>query len=156
MIKDGLVIFFLLFGLIACADKAKYTREECIARINIDWGDIPSNSKETTIRAITDAIRKAPDMGFNKIPASSAIQGSAREFIYYQYKSDCENRVENTEKLLSYVRVNITGLPSLEVDAGSFKPGVDTIRSSGPWWKDRETPIGEHVIIDGKEFIEVK
>ncbi|MCU5783434.1 hypothetical protein MA04_02734 [Alcanivorax balearicus MACL04] len=156
MIKSGLIIFFLLFGTIACAEGAKYTREECIVRINIDWGDASLNSKEATIRTITDAIRKAPDMGFNKTPASSAIQGNAREFIYYQYKDDCENRIENTKKLLRYVRDNITDLPPLEVDSGSFRPGVDTIRSSGPWWKDRETPVGERVIIDDKEYIEVE
>ena len=41
-------------------------------------------------------------------------------------------------KKLSYVRANITDLPSLEVDSGSFEPGVDTIRTS-PWWKDRDS-----------------
>lgn len=37
---------------------------------------------ESAISVITDAIRKAPDMSFNQIPASSAIQGNSREFIY--------------------------------------------------------------------------
>lgn len=156
MIKHGLVAFFLLFGSIACTDEGQYARAECIVRINIDWSDTPLNIREAKIRVITNTIRTAPDMGFNKIPASSAIQGDAREFIYYQYKDDCENRIENSEKLLSYVRANITDLPSLEVDSGSFEPGVDTIRSSGPWWKDRENPVGERIIIDGKEYIEVK
>ena len=66
------------------AKKANYTREEGIVRINVDWGDAPSSSKEAAISVITDAIRKAPDMIFNQIPASSAIQGNSREFIYYQ------------------------------------------------------------------------
>lgn len=156
MIKNRLLILLLLLGPTACAEEAKYIREECIVRINIDWSNTPSTNKEDLIGAITDAIRKAPNMGFNKVPASSAIQGSNREFIYYQYKDDCENRLENTEKLLIYISKNVTGLPPLEVDSGQFKPGVDTIRSSGPWWKDRDEPVGKRVIIDGKEYIDVE
>jgi hypothetical protein len=138
MIKNNLILLFLLFslGLAACAKEAKYTREECIVRVNIDWSNTPSDNKENLIRTITDAIRKAPDMGFNKVPANSAIQGDNREFIYYQYKDDCENRLENTKKLLVYIRKNTSGLPPLDVDLGHFKPSVDTIRASGPWWKD--------------------
>lgn len=156
MIRSILVIFSLLFSLVSCAEEAKYTREECIVRINIDWADFSEDRKESMIRAITNAIRTAPDMGFNRIQASSAIQGSAREFIYYQYKYDCERKIINTKKILSYVRDSVEGLPELDVDPRSFKPNVDTIRSSGPWWKDEEKPIGNKVNIDGQEFIEVR
>ncbi len=157
MIKVAwLIISLWLFSLIACAEDVKYTREECIVRINIDWSGMVSDDKESSIRRVTDAIRKAPDMGFNKIPASSAIQGSDRQFIYYQYKNGCDRRIENTEKLLDYVRKNIADLPSMKVDLGHFKPGVHTIRSSGPWWKDREESVGKRVLIDDQEYIKVE
>lgn len=156
------ILFLLSFSwvLSACAEspKPKYTREECIVRVNIEWGDTTANQKESMIRLITGSIRKAPNMGFNKIPASSAIQGSNREFIYYQHEDDCENRISNMERLLSHIRENARAesLPMMRVDPRRFKPGVETIRVSGPNWVDREKPIGNPVIIDGKKYIEVK
>jgi len=134
--KHYLIPLCFIILLTSCYEETKYTREQCIVRINIDWSNTQLNNKEYMIEEITDTIRKAPNMGFNKIPASSAIQGNDREFIYYQYKYDCENRIENTEKLLRYVQENVANLPPMEVDSRNFKPSVGTIRSSGPWWKN--------------------
>lgn len=154
-----LVLCLLLYALTlsACADSAKYSREQCIVRVNIEWAKISSNDKESMVRLITDSIRQAPDMGFNKIPASSTIQGKNREFIYYQHEDDCQNRILNMERLLSYVQesVNNVALPNMSVDPGSFKPGVDTIRLSGPNWKDREKPVGKRITVNGKDYIKV-
>ena len=158
MIKFISLILLFTWTLSACAESPKYSREQCIVRVNIEWADTSPNDKETMIRLITDSIRKAPDMGFNKVPASSAIQGENREFIYYQHEDDCENRISNMEKLLSYVREDNSNLilPVIMVDLGGFKPGVETIRVSGPNWKDREEPVGKRVVIDGKEYIKVE
>ena len=58
--------------------------------------------------------------------------------------------------MLNYIRANNIGLPLLKVDTGSFKPSADTIRSSGPLWKDREIPVGKRIMIDNKEYIEIE
>lgn len=109
--KHFLLNLAIALSLAACSDKPKYSREECIVRVNIDWSSTSSSEKENQIRRITDATRNAPDLGCNEVPASSAIQGESREFIYYQYKHDCENRLENTRQLLRYVQRQTNGLP---------------------------------------------
>lgn len=126
----------MLISQVACSNEPLYSRDDCIARVNIDWSRTFPDDKERMINQIMDAIRKAPDMGFNKTPPSSAVQGDARQFIYYQYEKDCANRLENTEKLLHYVRESLDNHPPLKADSGSYSPGTDTIRVSGPWWKD--------------------
>lgn len=152
----SLIVLFT-WSLSACAEGPKYSREQCIVRMNIEWGNISPNDKEKMIRLITDSIRKASDMGFARDPGGSTIQGENREFIYYQYRDDCENRISNMERLLSRVReATSESLPMMSVDPRSFEPSVDTIRSSGPWWKDREKPVGKRVTIDGKEYIKVE
>lgn len=135
MIKMVFIGLFLVLASCVCAEEARYAPEECIVRVNIHWSNESSIDKESMILVITDGIRKAPDMGFNRIPASSAVQGDEREYIYYQHKYDCDNRWENMEKLLSYIRDNIDDLPQIEVDPGKFSSGTDTIRASGPWWR---------------------
>jgi hypothetical protein len=146
-----LVIFSFLFVLSTCADDApKYTRAECIVRVNIDWSGTPANGKETLINWITDQIGYVPDMGFNRIQPGFSIKGKNRQFIYYQHKYDCENRHQNMTKLLDYVRGRRTelSLPQMEVDSGSFQPGPETMRSSGPWWVDHEKPGINGVRVD--------
>lgn len=157
MMKFISLILLFIWSLSACAESSKYSRAQCIVRMNIEWGDISPNDKEEMIRLIADSIRKASDMGFGSDPGGSTIQGESREFIYYQYRDDCENRISNMEQLLSHVREAASeSLPTMSVDPRSFEPGVDTIRSSGSWWKDREEPIGKRVVIDGKEYIKVE
>ena len=83
-------------------------------------------------------------MGFNEIPPSSAVQGDKDQFLFFQYNRDCENRVSNTEKLLEYVHRTVQGSPDMEVDKGTFQPGVDTIRVSGKSWIDSDpSPFGD-------------
>lgn len=158
MIKTlAMWVLTLTLSVSACGDLPKYKRSDCIVRINIEWrNDINEEAKEHTIRSITDVIRTAPDLGFNRSPPSSAIQGNERQFIYYQFKDDCENRLENARLLLSHVRRMLENPPPLEVDSRSFLPGLDTIRSSGPWWIDQEEPMGRKVEIDGEEKLIVE
>ena len=132
-------VLFVTVSVSACADLPRYKRSDCIVRINVEWpSGMNEETKEDSIRSIADAVRKAPDLGFNRIQPSSAIQGDKRQFVYYQFKDDCEHRIENAETLLSHVRRELGNQPSLTVDPGSFEPGVDTIRSSGPWWLNQE------------------
>lgn len=153
-----LLLFTSLWMLFACVNEPKYTRDQCIVRVNIEWKEISADEKERMIRLIANTIKKASDMGIAKDPGGSAIKGENRQFIYYQYRDDCENRISNMEQMLSHVREMISepSLPSMFVDPGSFEPGVDTIRSSGSWWKDGEKPVAKRVIIDGKEYLKVE
>ena len=158
MIKLFLLGIILLFGMQACADSPQYTREQCIVRVNIDWREISPDEKESSIRLITKLINEAPLMGYGVDPGGSTIQGENREFIFYQYRSDCEARHSNMERTLTYVRANanLDALPLLSVDPRKFKPGVNTIRSSGKWWSDQDKPAGKRVVIDGKEYMKVE
>jgi hypothetical protein len=136
MIKINLIFLLIIFSSFSCAEKTKYTREECIVRVNINWEGVPLGDKESLIKSLMDTVKSAPDMGFNKTPASSAVQGEDREFIYYQHKYDCENRIINMENLIKYSSKHIAGLPTVEVDRGNFLPGPYTIRVKGPSWVD--------------------
>ncbi|EKE81447.1 hypothetical protein [Idiomarina xiamenensis] len=135
MFRFTLFLFFLI-GLNSCGTDARYTRSECIVRVNIDWTGTPLGKKEELIESITKAIRNAPNMGSNKVPMDFTIQGQSREYIYYQYSTDCENRFENTEALLEFARERVKSPPYLSVDKNNYEPGSDTIRVSGPSWID--------------------
>ena len=129
--------------LAACANEPQYYRTECIVRVNIDWSTT-NGDKRQLINQISDAFAKAPKMGFNEIPPSSAVQGDMHQFLFFQHKRDCENRVSNTEELLKYVHRTVQGSPHMEVDKGMFQPGVNTIRVSGKWWIDSDpSPFGD-------------
>ncbi|MCE2391696.1 MAG: hypothetical protein J4G09_09475 [Proteobacteria bacterium] len=106
MNKVILMLFFLISAIAACVEEPKYNREQCIVRVNIEWENMSDAHKENIIVIITNAIRSAPDMDFNRIPPGFSVKGTDREFIYYQHEFDCENRLANMEKLLSYVRSN--------------------------------------------------
>lgn len=74
----------VLIALIANASYgADFYREECISRVEFIWNKVPDYDKENLIRKISKNILMAPNMGFNKIPPSVAIQGHNREYIFY-------------------------------------------------------------------------
>lgn len=142
MLKAPLIIFTIVITMISCGvdHEGKYTREQCIFRVNIKW-DKYEGDKEMAIRRVMDNFRAAPDMGFNKVPPSAAVQGKNRQYIYYQLTDGCENRIENARKLLSFVLTSREKMPALELDSGSFSPGVDTIRVTGEWWRDENSRL---------------
>lgn len=142
-VNRSLAFIFLGLMLAACADEPQYHRADWIVRVNIDWSTT-NGDKRQLINHIADAFAKAPKMGFNEIPPSSAVQGDKDQFLFFQYNRDCENRVSNTEKLLEYVHRTVQGSPDMEVDKGTFQPGVDTIRVSGKSWIDSDpSPFGD-------------
>lgn len=128
-------LFFFGVALTACAEKSQYYRSECIVRVNVDW-TTSNGDKNQLLQQIFDVYPNAPELRFNRAPPSSAVQGDMDQFLYFQYKYDCEKRISNTKSLLEYVRENVKGLPEMEVDTGDFHPGSDTIRASGKWWID--------------------
>ena len=147
------LLFFLLYG---CSQGPKYYREDCIVRINFDWTGMTPGEKYAALNSFAKIYPKAPKKSYNEIPPSSAVQGENDEYLYLQYKFDCENRIPNTEDLVAYVKTQIASSPNIEVDTGRFKPSIDTILSSGSNWIDSDPPIGEPIEIDGKKYIEVK
>lgn len=132
-----IAIIFSGVALSACAEDPQYHRTECIVRVNIDW-TTTDGDKDQLIQEILDVYLKAPKLGFNEIPPSAAVQGDMDQFLYFQHKYDCEDRISNTEQLLEYIQGNVQGLPEMEVDRGTFQPAADTIRTSGRWWIDSE------------------
>lgn len=132
-----IAFIFLGLALAACADEPQYQRAECIVRVNIDWSTTYGD-KQPLIQQILDAYPKAPKMGFNETPPSSTVQGDMEQFLFFQHHRDCENRVSNTEDLLAYVQRTVPGSPDMDVDKGTFQPGVNTIRISGKWWIDSD------------------
>ena len=157
MLRYGVFICLMVISLASCAQETKpeYMREQCIVRINIKWENF-TGERNLMLESIMDAIKAAPDMGFNRIPPSSAVQGDRRQYIYYQFKFDCENKINNAKKLVKEVEKSIGINKLINVDANSYKPGPDTIRVTGKWWVDGKSKFDNAVETDGESFINVE
>lgn len=155
---QNLMIFMLVMSAFvsSCSQSTStlYSRKECIIRMNIDWQKY-GGDREIMLERITRSARTARDMGFNKIPAGSSIQGDERQYIYYQFKFDCENRINNGKKLILEIEKSIGIKNLITVDPRSFEPSANTIRNTGKWWKDGKDMFEDTINVDGKNYIRV-
>lgn len=156
LVKSIFYPFLLLVSLAACSQEPKYYREQCIVRINFDWGTMPVNTRYDVMNQFAKVFPIAPKKSYNQLAPSSAWQGDNDEYLYIQHTAECENRLANTEDLLVHVRNNLDLVPKMEVDSGTFKPSISTIKVSGSEWIDSDPPIGEPIEIDGKKYIKVE
>lgn len=134
--KSVLTVIVLLLGVLGgmVYSEAKYTRQECIQKVSLDWSNFTSAEIETTIREISTSIDKEafPIGGFT-------FPWKAREELYLQFTESCEDKDRLVKELIeTSVSPYVGRMPPYSISDEVVVPSASTISLRGPNWKDDE------------------
>lgn len=133
MVRIAALLLFMAMTSLTHAVGNKPARSDCIFRVDLDWSEFTGN-KQGALKTLITSVVQAPDMGFNQVPPSAAVQGNDQQYLYFQLTDGCgPQRLDSAKKLLSHVTPD--GLPAFSLNTASFSPGLDTIHVQGPWWR---------------------
>lgn len=129
-------LVLVLVAVSICSNAADLPlRKDCIVEIELGWEEAASlSAKAATIEAMAANLRERyassrmePNLSFKE----------GLDQIYAQFKSFCEDRLQQAEELMEALTRGVVGAPSYEVSSRRISPGPDTIDSWGPFWRDR-------------------
>jgi hypothetical protein len=134
--KSVLIVIVLFLGVLGgmVYSEAKYTRQECIQKVSLDWSNFTSAEIETTISEIAASIdtEAFPIGGF-------AFPWKAREELYLQFTESCEDKDRLAKELIeTSVSPNVARMPPYWISDEVVVPNASTISLRGPNWKDDE------------------
>ena len=133
MVRTFALLLFITIAALAHATETKPARSDCIFRVALDWSEFAGN-KQDALKTLITSVGQAPDMGFNQVPPSAAVQGNDQQHLYFQLTDGCgPQRLDSAKKLLAHV--DRDGLPPFNLNTASFSPGLETIQVQGPWWR---------------------
>ncbi|MFP1681575.1 hypothetical protein ACLD0W_03635 [Alloalcanivorax sp. C16-1] len=133
MARTFALLLLITIASLAHAMENKPARSDCIFRVDLDWSGFRGD-KQDALKALVKSVAQAPDMGFNRVPPSAAVQGNDQQYLYFQLTDGCgPQRLDSAKKLLAHV--DRDGLPPFTLNTASFSPGVDTIQLQGQWWR---------------------
>ena len=118
-------------------DKEKYTRQECIVKIDLDWSGYELEQIEEVIRNIGDALRRTVDQGkAGNIPSYTFPWRKIGEW-YMQFHEDCENKYELASELIKIEVVPyVENVPPYIISREVVVPSPGTIYVKGEPWKE--------------------
>lgn len=128
----------VLFNSVACSsgDSPKYTRSDCIVEVDLVWG-IEGVERVKLLNSLADSIDSAENLGYKgAFPAGFTFQNNDTK-LYIQYYSECEERLTNTEDLMTSVLAPVLSEKVRHrVSESRIKPDVKTIMLEGSAWVD--------------------
>jgi hypothetical protein len=114
----------------------KYTRQECIVKVNLEWKQSDRAEIELTIKNLFASLEKTGELTFfDKMP-SYVVPWKDRGTLYFQFKSHCEKRLEMAENFLSDASRRVENLPNYVVTSVKVEPHPSTIFITGEYWKN--------------------
>ena len=138
-------VLLIFFFASACADIAepKFSRSDCIAKVELDWEDsVDLPTREKVRQAIGDAISRTIADGSGLPRPSISYKGSDKELLYLQYRNQCDKKIEITNQLLTqHVAPRVSGFPVYNVSNEAVIPSTNTIEVYGPYWVDGDIEI---------------
>lgn len=138
-----MVLFVLIFlGIIYAAYGFQRLplRSECIVAIQFYWPDgIDRKEKNKILEDMSNAIAFSSVKGGPNIHTSQSYPLPSKEFLYLQFeqKKNCKRRLEVASELMSYVWKVTPNAPYSTISKERIMPGLDTIESWGPPWRDK-------------------
>ncbi len=109
MARTFALLLFITIAPLAHATETKPARSDCIFRVDLDWSEFAGN-KQDALKTLVKSVAQTPDMGFNQVPPSAAVQGDDQQYLYFQLTDGCgPQRLDSAKKLL--VHVDRDGLP---------------------------------------------
>lgn len=117
----------------AANEGPRYTRQECIQKVTLNWEGYPEAEIERTIRQISQSLN---DDGGALAP-SYAFPFGARNEWYLQFRENCENKKALTEEIIrGIISSSDATMPKYEISEEPVIPSPQTISLKGEYWKE--------------------
>jgi hypothetical protein len=133
---DKKILFIIAVTLLvtACDTKTKYTRSNCISKINLDWKGIDKNRSNVIENAMDQVIKTARNSD-GLVAPNISTQYSDYNTMYFQFPSKCEMKTKMTIELMDSIE-KMGGFPIYHVSEEVVIPSIHTIDVRGPDWID--------------------
>ncbi len=128
------------FALIACSsdsvNEPKYSRSECIVKIDFNWQrDISTQYRNKIQAEIGDQIVKS--LAENSAPAIGiSYDHQSAETMYIIFTDQCEKRFELTEEYMAALTQAASGNYTFMISHEAVIPSENTINIGGEHWTD--------------------
>ena len=114
----------------------KYTRQQCIVKVDLLWEYSEQNQIESIIKSIFASFEKTAELSFIDNMPSYVVPWKNRNVLYLQFRNNCEKRIEMAHKFLSEASKRIEKHPSYIVKKDIVEPHPSTIYITGEHWKN--------------------
>ena len=141
--KGAVQIFALCVMLVGCdqnesarLETHKYSRSDCIVRVDFDWTDIPEHEERLNMLLTIgdEMIENFDDLSIPEASFSPDLTSANQ--IYLQFAKECERKAEFAEMHISRALSTIGSRIHFTVSDETIEPSESTIDVKGPSWSD--------------------
>lgn len=138
LLLKTIVMAVLLALATACSkgQPTKFSREKCIVEVSLNWQVIDKDRHNIQNR-FADNLGEIGYRIDNNIHLAGFMFQRKQKLLYLQYKFDCDDRLIQTETLLSEaIGLELSDMGFYKVSPRIVTPSVDTIMLEGDAWVD--------------------
>lgn len=122
--------------------EAKFTRSQCLVRVDFSWDtEIREEARGEILRQIAHNLAGSFRETYSTAGPSAASKPGPRRHLYLQYGSHCDDKHRITRELMARMMPELSTLLTYQVSDEIIQPGRDTMQLYGDQWIDGKSPL---------------